>query len=61
MNDCKPESAREDILELGEKNKDECIDLWRVIERKPDVYDANRKNDRITVLYKRWLNRSSNN
>ena len=58
MNEYKPVSARDDILELGEKNKDDCIDLWRVIARKPDLYDADRTNDRVNSLYKRWLNRN---
>ena len=57
MNEYKPVSARDDILDLGEKNKDDCIDLWRAIARVSHLYDTERTNDRITTLYKRWLNR----
>ena len=54
MNEYSPENAREDVLKLAADHKDDCIDLWRVVERKPDVYTTHRKDQRIRVLYERW-------
>lgn len=59
MNEYQPISERDEILKMAPDHKDDCIDLWRVIERKPDIYTVQRKNQRVAVLYERWT-RSQN-
>ena len=50
-----PMELRKTILSKASDHKTDCIELWRVVERKPEKFNDKNKNEAIQSMFEEWI------